>query len=151
MLASVPVTLRCRSVVPRLTMATGVSGERPCATSVAAIGRMFRKPISTTSVPGVRASCAQSSLLSGDSGINMAGDDGDHRVVLAMGQRNAGIARRRMERRNSRHHLERNARLRQHLRLLAAAPKHVGIAAFEAHDAFAFARFGHQQRIQLLL
>ena len=56
-----------------------------------------------------------------------------------------------MDRRNAGHHLERDARRGQQLRLLAAPAKHEGIAAFEAHHAFAFARFGQQQRVQLIL
>ena len=54
-----------------------------------------------------------------------------------------------MDRGNPWHHFERDARRSQRLRLLAAAAEHEGIAAFEAHHAFACEGFGQQQRIQL--
>ena len=79
----------------------------------------------------------------------MAGNDGDTRRMIAVGKRNAGVARHGMDRGDACNHFERNARRSQHFRLLAAAAKHERIASFEAHNAFAFAGLGQQQGIQL--
>ena len=63
MVASVPSRDCCRPSVPQRTIATGVSGDMPWATSCSAIGPMRSAPIITTLVPGVRAICRQSTLL----------------------------------------------------------------------------------------
>ena len=69
----------------------------------------------------------------------------------AMSERNAGVVRRRHHRRNPRHDFKRNLCRRERLGFLAAAPENVGIAAFEPHDAFAFARPGDEQCGDFLL
>ena len=63
MVARVPSTERCRPVVPQCTIATGVSAGRPYLTSSSAIRPIRSVAIMTTLVPGVRATCAQSTPL----------------------------------------------------------------------------------------
>ena len=55
MVASVPATVCCRPVVPQRTMATGVSGDIPCAMSDLVQSDSFSVPMSTTLVPGILA------------------------------------------------------------------------------------------------
>ena len=64
---------------------------------------------------------------------------------------NAGIRRRGDARRHARNDLERNPRRGERLRLFASAAEHERIAAFEPHDALAFARELHEQRVDLVL
>ncbi len=68
MFASVPVTTSCRGVVPQRTSATGVDAGLPCATRAPAIAPRRPTPMSSTSVPGNRASASRSTCASGLSG-----------------------------------------------------------------------------------
>ena len=79
--------------------------------------------------------------------ILMAGHEGHRRRDAAMRDRNSRVRRRRDSRRHARHDLERHAGRGQRLRLFASAPEDERIAAFQAHDALAFARRAHEQRV----
>ncbi len=58
--ASVPVTTCWRGVAAQAMAAAGSSGRRPAATSRAVRSCHRRRPISTTTVPGKRATVSQS-------------------------------------------------------------------------------------------
>ena len=68
-----------------------------------------------------------------------------------MGDRDAGVGGHSDRRRDAGHHLERDAGGRERFRLLAAAPEDERVAALEANDAFALARLGDEQVVDLLL
>ena len=70
MVRKVPKTDCWRPVVAQRIMAMGVSGDMPLAMSASEIVLTLVTPISTTLVPGARATCPQStsgSTLSGSS------------------------------------------------------------------------------------
>ena len=56
--ASVPATDFCLPIVPQRTIATGVSGGIPCATSDLVQSSRRSVPMSTTFVPGILAICS---------------------------------------------------------------------------------------------
>ena len=68
-----------------------------------------------------------------------------------MGDRDARVGRRRDPGGHARHDLERHARRRERLGLLAAAPEHERVAALEPHHALARAAELDQQLVGLLL
>ena len=68
-----------------------------------------------------------------------------------MRHRNARVSRRCHRRADTRHFLERQSFHDQCLRFLAAAPENIRVTALEPHHALAFLRFGHQQRVDLVL
>ena len=68
-----------------------------------------------------------------------------------MRDRNAGVRGHRHRRAHARHDLERNARLRESLGLLAAAAEHERIAALEPHDTPPPARVLDEQVVDLAL
>ena len=71
--------------------------------------------------------------------------------MVAVRQRDAGVAGHTAGRGDARHHLERRCRGGQRLHLLAAAAEDERVAALEAHHLLAFARQSHQQRVDFLL
>lgn len=81
----------------------------------------------------------------------VAGEHGEVGGVVAMRERDARVIRRGRDGRHARHDLEGNFGLHQRLRLLAPATEDVGIATFEPHDAFARARLGDHQCVELFL
>jgi hypothetical protein len=151
MVASVPVTACCRPVVPQRIMATGVSGghavldERP-----GPVVQLFGAHEHDLGA-GNFGDLVMAQSRFGIIGIFVAGEDGETGAMLAMGEGNAGVIRRRHDRRNAGHHFKTDFRRRERLGFLAAAPENVRIAALEPHDAFAFARPGDEQRGDFLL
>ena len=93
-----------------------------------------------TSVPGKRASASQSKALSGLAGsswpVTNATAEASSRWVTGM-PAYAGAATPAV---TPGHHLERDAGIRQRLRLLAAAAEHERVAALQPHDLATLAR-----------
>src|SRR5580698_3833284 len=67
----------------------------------------------------------------------MAGDEGDERTAIAMGQRNSREGRRGYCGGHAGHHFERDSCRGERLGLLAPAPEDEWVATLEAHDAAA--------------
>jgi hypothetical protein len=65
----------------------------------------------------------------------MAGDEGDGRGVLSMGQGDAGVSRGGNGRGDAWHDFKRDARLDQYFRLLAPAAKYKGVASLQAGNS----------------
>jgi hypothetical protein len=84
-------------------------------------------------------------------GILVPRHEGDAAGHVAMGDRDAGVRRRRDPGRDAGHDLEGNARLPQRQRLLAAAPEHERIATLQAHNVLAGAGVLDQEAGGLLL
>ena len=81
----------------------------------------------------------------------MAGDERDAAGDVAVGDGDAGVGGRGDAGRHPGHDLERDAGLREHERLLAAAAEHERVAALEAHDALARAGVLEQQAVRVVL
>ena len=71
--------------------------------------------------------------------------------MVAVGQRNARVARHARRRCDARHHLERHARSGQGLQLVAATAKDKRVAPLQAHHPLAHLAQAHQQRVDVLL
>ena len=93
---------------------------------------------------GFLASAAQFTGQSFSAGIFVAGEDGELRAMIAVRERNAGVVGHGGKRGHAGHDLKGDFASCKRSSFLAAATEHVGIAAFEAHDGFAFARFGDE-------
>ena len=77
--------------------------------------------------------------------------DGERRIVRTVRDRYPRVGGRRNRGRNAGHDFERYSRGAQGLRFLGAAAEDERVPAFEAHDAFALARFKHGERFDLFL
>jgi hypothetical protein len=71
--------------------------------------------------------------------------------LLPVRRRYPGVRRDRDSRGHARHHLEQDPRGGERLRLLAAPPEHVRVAALQPDHALSFAGEAHQQGVDLLL
>ena len=132
-------------------MATGVSGDIPRAIKVSASSRKRFNPIKMTLVPGMRAISSKFKSESSFSGSSCPVRTVKVEATIAMGEGNARVIRRRHDGRNPGHDFKRNFRRREFLGFFAAAPKNIRIAALQPHDAFALARFGNHERVELIL
>src|SRR5579875_1303655 len=81
----------------------------------------------------------------------MPGEERNTRCVVTMRQGNARIGGRGVARRDSWHHLKRNAGLRERHSFFAATAEDKRIAAFESHHGFSAAGTLHEEAIDLLL
>ena len=84
-----------------------------------------------------RATPSQSIDGRREAALVVAGEERDGVVDVAVRHRDAGIGEPADAGRDARHDAERNARLDQRQRLLAAAPEDEGIAALQPADALA--------------
>ena len=78
-------------------------------------------------------------------------DDREHRTVIAVRHRNAGIRRSRKRGTHARNDLELDPCCMQRLRFFAAAAKEKRVAALQAHDRFPGARLFDHERFDLVL
>ncbi len=145
MSAKVPTVVRCSSVVPRSTIATGVDGARPAATSAGrrcaqlrhsheqdegALDPRVCRPVDVTVVRR---------------------DDGEAAGQPAVRHRDAGGRGHRHGGRDPGHDLDRDAGRDASDGFLAAAAEHVRVAALEPDHPLAFAGPLDQHVVDLLL
>jgi hypothetical protein len=79
--------------------------------------------------------------------VLMAGEDGEHGVVVAMGDRNAGVGGTGDGRTDAGHDFKGTAGFDQFLGFLTPASENEGVAAFEPGHAFAGKRLPHEQAL----
>ena len=149
--ASVASSVRWPGSVPRSTTATGSSG------GAAALDELLRDPRQRAHAhvederarEGGERGPVELGLRLGR--VLVARDERDAAGDLALGDGDARVGGRGDAGGDARHDLERDARLAQQQRLLAAAAEHERVAALEPHHAAAGARVLEQERVRVLL